>query len=76
VIRGIVPVVTGTSTLGAHLAMVFSMTDDPPASDNDIYVHSCLLNNGEAREVMFDKVVKFAASDFKGAHSAIRLVIS
>jgi hypothetical protein len=32
-------VVTGTSTLGAALAMDFAMTDGPPASRNDNYVH-------------------------------------
>jgi hypothetical protein len=35
VIRAIVPVVTGTSNLGAALAMDFSMADGPPASHNE-----------------------------------------
>jgi hypothetical protein len=41
VIRAMVPVVTGTSNLGAPLAMGFSMADGPPASHNKNYFHSC-----------------------------------
>jgi hypothetical protein len=40
VIRAMVPVVTGSSTLGAPLAVDFSIEDGPPASHNEIYVHS------------------------------------
>jgi hypothetical protein len=35
-----VPIVTGTSALGASLAMDFWMTDGPSASHNENYVHS------------------------------------
>jgi hypothetical protein len=49
VIRAKVPVViTGTSTLGALLAMDFSMTDAPPTSLNENYVHSWLQDTVEA----------------------------
>jgi hypothetical protein len=41
VIRAMVPVVTGTSNLGAPLAMDFSMADGPPASHNKNYFYSC-----------------------------------
>jgi hypothetical protein len=40
VIRAKFPIVSGTSILGAPLAMDFSMTDAPPASHNETYVHS------------------------------------
>jgi precorrin-3B methylase len=40
VIRAMVPVVTGTSNLGAPLAMDFSMAYGLPASHNENYVHS------------------------------------
>jgi hypothetical protein len=40
VIRAMVPIVTGTTNLGAPLAMDFSMADGPPASHNENYVHS------------------------------------
>jgi hypothetical protein len=48
VIRAKVPVVTVTSTLGAPLAMDFSMADGPPASHNENYVHSLLQDTVEA----------------------------
>jgi hypothetical protein len=48
VIRAMVPVVTGTSNLGAPLAMEFSMANGPPASHNESYVHSCLQDAVEA----------------------------
>jgi hypothetical protein len=37
-IRAKVPVVPGTSTLGAPLAMDVSVTDGPPASHNENYI--------------------------------------
>jgi hypothetical protein len=43
VVRTKVPVVTGFGTLGAPLAMDFSMTDGPQASHNESYLHSWLL---------------------------------
>jgi hypothetical protein len=39
-IRELVPVASGSRTLGAPLAMDFSMADGPPASHNINYVHS------------------------------------
>jgi hypothetical protein len=38
VTRAMVPDVTGTSNLGAPLAMDFSMADGPPASHNENYM--------------------------------------
>jgi hypothetical protein len=63
VIRAIAPVVTGTSNLGAPLAMDFSMADGPPASHNENYVHSWLKNTVEAHHLFLDKIVCFAMSD-------------
>jgi hypothetical protein len=48
VIRAIVPVVTGTSNVGAPLAMDFSMGDGLPACHNKNYVHSWLQDTVEA----------------------------
>jgi hypothetical protein len=50
VIRAKVPVVTGTITLGAPLAMDFSMMDVPPASHDENYVHFWLHDTVEAHE--------------------------
>jgi hypothetical protein len=66
VIRATVPVVTGTSNLGAPLAMDFSMADGPPASHNENYVHSWLQDSVEAHQLLLDKIVCFAMSDFGG----------
>jgi hypothetical protein len=41
VTRAKVPVVTNIYTLGAPLTMDLSMTDGPPASHNENYVHFC-----------------------------------
>jgi hypothetical protein len=76
VIRAKVPVVTGTSTLGAPLAMDFSMANGPPASHNKNYVHSWLHNTVEAHQLLLDKIVCFATSDFGGAHAAFCLMIT
>jgi hypothetical protein len=48
VIRAVVPDVTGTSDLGAPLAMDFSMADGVPASHNESCVHSWLQETVEA----------------------------
>jgi hypothetical protein len=69
VIRAKVPVLTGTSTLGAPLAM------DPPASHNDNYVHSWLQDTVEAHQLLLNKIVSFAMPDFGGAHAVFRLMI-
>jgi hypothetical protein len=66
VIRAMVPVVTGTSNLGAPLVMDFSMADGPPASHNENYVHSWLQDIIEAHQLLLDKIVCFAMSDFGG----------
>jgi hypothetical protein len=72
VIRAMVPVVMGTSNLGAPLAMDFSMADGPPASQNEYLVHSWLQDTVEAHELLLDKIVYFAMSDFGGTHAAFR----
>jgi hypothetical protein len=76
VIRAMVPVVTGTSILGAPLAMDFSMADGPPTSHNENYVHSWLQDTVEAHQLMLDNMVCFAMSDFGGTHAAFRLMIT
>jgi precorrin-3B methylase len=60
------PVVTGTSNLGAPLAMDFSMAYGPPASHNENYVHSWLQDTVEAHHLLLDRIVCFAMSDFEG----------
>jgi hypothetical protein len=76
VIRAIVPVVMGTSTLGAPLAMDFSMADGPRASHNENYVHSWLQDTVEAHQLLLDNIACFAMSDFGGTHGAFRLMIT
>jgi hypothetical protein len=76
VLRAMVPVVTGTSSLGAPLAMDFSMADGPPASDNENYVHFWPQDTVEAHHLLMDKIVCFAMSDFGGTHDAFRLMIT
>jgi hypothetical protein len=76
VIRAKVSVVKGPSNLGAALAMDFSMADGPPASHNEIYVHYWLQDTVEAHQILLDKIVCFAMSDFGGAHGAFRLMIT
>jgi hypothetical protein len=76
VIRDKDPIVTGTSTLGAPLAMDFSMTDGPPASHSENYVFSRLQDTVEAHQLVLDKIVCFATSEFGGAHAAFRLMIT
>jgi hypothetical protein len=75
VIRAMVPVVTGTSNLGAPLAMDFSIAHGPPASHNESCVHSWLQDTVEAHQLLLDKIVCFAISDFGGTHVAFRLMI-
>jgi hypothetical protein len=77
VILAKVPVVTtGTTTLRAPLAMDSSMTDGPPASHNENYVHSWLQDTVEAHHVLLDNIVCFAMSDLGGAQAAFRLMIT
>jgi hypothetical protein len=76
VIRAMVPVVTGTSNLGAPLAMDFSMAYGPSASHNENYVNSWLQDTVEAHQLLLDKIVCFAMSDFGGTHAAFRLMIT
>jgi hypothetical protein len=62
VIRSKIIVVSGTST---HLAMDFSMTDGPPTSYyNENYVNSWLQDTVEAHQLLWDKIVYFATSEF------------
>jgi hypothetical protein len=76
VIRAMVPVVTCTSNLGAPLAMDFSMADGPRASRNENHVHSWLEDTVEARQLLLNKIVCFAMSDFGETHAAFRLMIT
>jgi hypothetical protein len=76
VIRAMVPIVTGTSNCGAPLAMDFSMADGPPASHNENYVHSWLHDTVGARQLLLDKIVCVAMSDFEGTHAVFRLMIT
>jgi hypothetical protein len=77
VIRAKVPDVTGTSDLGAPLAMDFSMADGPPASHiNESYIHSWLQDTVEAHKLLLDKIVCFAILDFGWTHHAFRLMIT
>jgi hypothetical protein len=76
VIRAKVPALMGTSTLGAPLAMNFSMTDGPPPSLNEIYVHCWLQDTEEAHQLLLDNIVLFTTSDFGGAHAAFQLMIT
>jgi hypothetical protein len=71
-----VPVATGTSNLGAPLAMDFSMAYGLPASRNENYVHSWLQDTVEAHQLLLDKIVGFAKSDFEGTHVAFRFMIT
>jgi hypothetical protein len=71
-----VPVVTGTSNLGAHFAMDFSMVDGPPASHNENYVHSWLQDTVEAYQLLLDNIVCFTMSDIGGTHAAFHLMIT
>jgi hypothetical protein len=74
VIRANVPVVTGTSKLGAPLAMGFSMEDGPPASPNENYAHSWQQDTVEAHLLLLDKIVRFLMSDFGGTHAVFCLM--
>jgi hypothetical protein len=76
VIRAMVPVVTGTSNLETTLAMDFSMAFGPPASHIENYVHSWLQDTVEAHQLLLDKIVCFAMSDFGGTHIAFRFMIT
>jgi hypothetical protein len=71
-----VSVVTGTTTLGASMAMDFSVTDGPPASENENYVLSWLQDTVEAHKLLLDKIVCFDTSDFGGAHAVFQLMIT
>jgi hypothetical protein len=76
VTRAMVPVVTGSSNLGAPLAMDFSMADGPSTSHNENYLHSWLQDTVEAHQLLFDNIACFAMSDFGGTHAAFRLIIT
>jgi L-fucose mutarotase/ribose pyranase (RbsD/FucU family) len=67
VIRAKVPVATGTNTLGALYAMDFLIT----ASHKDNYIHSWLQDTVEAHQLLLDKIVCFAMSDFGGGVNAV-----
>jgi hypothetical protein len=56
--------------------MYFSMTDGPPSSNSDNYAYYWLQDTVEAHELLLDKIVCFAMSDFGGAHAAFRLMIT
>jgi hypothetical protein len=74
-----VPVVTGTCSLGAPLSMDFSTTDSPPASHNESNVHSWLNDTVEAHQLLLDKIVVLRRTKSiatSSAHSAFRLMIT
>jgi hypothetical protein len=56
--------------------MDFSMMDGHPASHNDNYAFSLLLDTVEVHQLLLDKIVCVATSDFRGAHAAFRLMIT
>jgi hypothetical protein len=56
--------------------MDFSLADGPPSSHNENYVHSWLQDTVEAHQLLLDKIICFAMSDFGGTHAAIRLMIT
>jgi hypothetical protein len=43
---------------------------------NENYVHSWLLDTVEAHQLLLDKIVCFAMSDFGETHAAFRLMIT
>jgi hypothetical protein len=55
VIRAMVPIVSGTSNLGAPLAMDFSMADGPLASHIENYVHAWLQDTVEAHKLLLTR---------------------
>jgi hypothetical protein len=73
--RAKVPLVAGTSTLGAPSTMDLPMTDAPSASHNEKFVHSWLQDTVEAHRLLLGKIVCFTKLDFGGAHAAFRLII-
>jgi hypothetical protein len=56
--------------------MDFSVTNGPPASLNENYVHSWLQDTVEDNQLLLDKIVCFATSGFKGAHAVFWLMIT
>jgi hypothetical protein len=70
VIRAKVPVVRGTSNLGAPLAMDFSMAYGPTRTHNENNAHSWPQDTVEAHQLLLDKIVCFAVSICGGAHEA------
>jgi hypothetical protein len=74
-IRVLMPVVSGTRTLGALLAIDLSMTYGPHVLHNMNNVNSWLEDIVSAHQRLLDQIVEFSGSDFDGAHSAFRLMI-
>jgi hypothetical protein len=58
-IRAMVPVVTDTFTIGAPSAMDFSMTDGPPASQNENIVHGYQIPWGSSTPIMQNSMLCF-----------------
>jgi hypothetical protein len=52
------------------------MTDGPPASNNEIYIHSWLLDIVEVHRLLLDKIVCFVVSDCGGAHLTFHLMLT
>jgi hypothetical protein len=71
VIRAKVPVVTGTSNLGAPSAMDLSMANGPLASPNEKYVHSWLQDTVESHQLLLDMIVCFALCRTSERHMQI-----
>jgi hypothetical protein len=62
--------------IGVPLAMNFSMAHGPPTSHKENYIHSWLQDTVEAHQLLLDKIVCFAMSNFGGTHAASRLMIA
>ena len=56
--------------------MDFSMAHGPPTSYNENYIRSWLQDTVEAHQILLDKLVCFAMSDFGGIHAASRLMLT
>jgi hypothetical protein len=76
VVRAKISVVTGTSNLGAPLAMDYSMRDGPTTSHNENNAHFFPQDTVEDHQLLLDKIVCFAMSICGGAHEAFSLMIT
>jgi hypothetical protein len=56
--------------------MDFSMADGPSSYNNKNYAYSWLQDIVEAHQLLLDKIVCFAMSDFGGVHADFRLMVT